>query len=57
MDKSHVSARTVERHISEMATDVSDQQTIASKDAIVFTVALDESVDINDIPRLEIIAR
>ena len=37
-----VSARTVERRISEMATNVSDQQTIALKDAIVFNVALDE---------------
>ena len=49
-----VSARTVERRISEMAdNNVSEQQT----DALITTtpvlsVAMDESVDINDIPRL-----
>lgn len=52
-----VSARTVERRISEMAVNVSEQQTVALKNAPVFSVALDESVDVNDIPRLAILAR
>ena len=51
-----VSARNVERHISEMATNVSEQQTVALNDASLFSVAFDENVDINDIPRLAIIA-
>ena len=38
-------------------TNVSEQQTVALKDASVFSVELDESVYINDIPRLAIIAR
>ena len=50
-----VSARSVERCISEMAENVNKQQTVVSKDAVVFRVALDESVDINDIPRLEVV--
>ncbi|XP_050730475.1 general transcription factor II-I repeat domain-containing protein 2-like isoform X3 [Eriocheir sinensis] len=52
-----VSARTVERRISEMAANVSEQQTVALTTTPVFSVALDESVDINDIPRLAVFAR
>ena len=52
-----VSARTVERRISEMASNVNEQQSVALNDAGVFSVVFDESVDINDIPRLAIIAR
>ena len=48
-----VSARTME----VMAADVKMQQAVALQSANTFSVALDESVDINDIPRLAIIAR
>ena len=51
-----VSARTVERRIKDIAKDVNKQQTIASKTANVFSVALDESIDINDHPRLAVVA-
>ena len=51
------SARTVERRISEMAANVGEQQTVALTTTPVFSVALDESVDINDIPRLAVFAR
>ena len=36
---------------TDMATDVTEQQTVGSKRANVFRVALDESIDINDNPR------
>nr|XP_027218346.1 protein ZBED8-like [Penaeus vannamei] len=49
-----VSATTVERRISEMAANVSEQQPAALTNATVFSVALDKSVDINDIPRLAV---
>ena len=52
-----VSARTIERHITDIAKDVNKQQTIALKTANVFSVALDESIDINDNPRLAVVAR
>ena len=52
-----VSARTVERRITEMATDLTEQQSAALKAAAIFSVALDESVDINDSPRLAVVAR
>uniref|UniRef100_H2Z3U0 DUF4371 domain-containing protein n=1 Tax=Ciona savignyi TaxID=51511 RepID=H2Z3U0_CIOSA len=52
-----VSARTVERRITDMATDITEQQSAALKAAEVFSVALDESVDINDSPRLAVVAR
>ena len=52
-----VSARTVERRISEMADNVTQQQTVALTITPVFSVALDESVDINDIPRFAVFAR
>uniref|UniRef100_A0A3B1J491 SPIN-DOC-like zinc-finger domain-containing protein n=1 Tax=Astyanax mexicanus TaxID=7994 RepID=A0A3B1J491_ASTMX len=44
------SARTVQRRIDEMAVDVRAQQTKGLTDASVFSLALDESVDVNDIP-------
>ena len=43
--------------MTDMATDVTQQQTVALNDANVFSVALDESIDINDNPRLAVIAR
>ena len=52
-----ISPRTVERRITDMATDVNEQQTIALKGANVFSVALDESIDIDDNPRLAVVAR
>lgn len=52
-----VSARTLERRISEMADNVNAQQTAALTTTPVFSVALVESVDINDIPRLAVFAR
>ncbi|XP_065148348.1 general transcription factor II-I repeat domain-containing protein 2-like [Paramisgurnus dabryanus] len=52
-----MSARTVQRRIEEMAENVNEQQTAGLKDAMVFSVALDESVDINDIPRLAVMAK
>ena len=51
------SARSVQRHIDEMAENVRAQQTAGLKDAAVFSIALDESVDVNDIPRLAVMAR
>ena len=52
-----ISPRTVQRRITDMATDVNEQQTIALKRANVFSVALDESIDINDNSRLAVVAR
>ena len=52
-----ISARSVERRIEEMAENVRAQQTGGLKEAMVFSVALDESVDVNDIPRLAVMAR
>ncbi len=40
-----------------MAENVSVQQIAGLKDAVVFSIALDESVDVNDIPRLAVMAR
>ncbi|XP_066971768.1 protein FAM200C-like [Macrobrachium rosenbergii] len=40
-----------------MADNVTQQQTVALTITPVFSVALDESVDINDIPRLAVFAR
>ena len=44
-----VSARTAERRIMEMATDVKEQPGVASNVANIFSVALDESADTNNI--------
>ena len=52
-----VSSRTIERHITNMAKDVNKQQTIALETVNVFSVAVDESIDINDNPRLAVVAR
>lgn len=52
-----MSARTVQRRIEEMAGNVSEQQTVGLKDAMVFIVALDESMDINDIPHFAVMAK
>ena len=52
-----VSARTIERRIIDIAKDVNKQQTIALKTANVFSVALNESIDISDNPRLAVVAR
>ncbi|KAJ8048209.1 hypothetical protein HOLleu_00425 [Holothuria leucospilota] len=51
------SARTVQRLIEEMAENVNSQQTAGLKNAPVFSVALDESVDVNDMPRLAVMAK
>ncbi|XP_064111510.1 protein FAM200C-like [Macrobrachium nipponense] len=52
-----VSAKTVERRISEVADNVSQQQMVALTSAPVFIVALDESVDISGIPHMAVFAR
>ena len=51
-----VSARTIERRITDIAKDVNKQQTFALKTANVFSVALNESIDINDNHRLAVVA-
>uniref|UniRef100_A0A3B4ESV8 DUF4371 domain-containing protein n=1 Tax=Pundamilia nyererei TaxID=303518 RepID=A0A3B4ESV8_9CICH len=51
------SARTVERRIQEMGDNVRAQQTAGLREAQVFGVALDESVDINDGPHLAVMVR
>lgn len=51
------SARTIERRVTEMAENVRKQQIDAIKRNIVFSISLDESVDVNDISRLAIVAR
>lgn len=47
-----VSARTVQRHIEEMVENGSEQQIAGLKkcNGTVFSIALDESMDINNIP-------
>uniref|UniRef100_UPI00358FAF2C general transcription factor II-I repeat domain-containing protein 2-like n=1 Tax=Myxine glutinosa TaxID=7769 RepID=UPI00358FAF2C len=40
-----------------MAENVSAQQIAGLKDAVVFSIALDKSMDVNDIPRLAVMAR
>ena len=52
-----VSAQTIDVHITDIAKDVNKQQTIALKTANVFSVALGESIDTNDNPRLAVVAR
>uniref|UniRef100_UPI00358FEE4E general transcription factor II-I repeat domain-containing protein 2-like n=1 Tax=Myxine glutinosa TaxID=7769 RepID=UPI00358FEE4E len=52
-----MSTRSIERRIEEMVENVSAQQIAGLKDAVVFSIALDESVDVNDIPRLAVMAR
>ncbi|XP_042216878.1 uncharacterized protein LOC121862627 [Homarus americanus] len=50
-----VAARTVERRISDMAANIREQQTFALTNATVFSIAADECVDINDIPRQTVV--
>ena len=50
-----VSPRTVKRHITNMSTDVTKQQTVALKAANVFNVALDKSLHIDNNPRLAVV--
>ena len=52
-----VSARTIERRITDIAKEVNKQQTIALKTANVFSVVLDKSIDINNNPCLAVVAR
>ena len=52
-----LSPGTVERGITDMAIDVTEQQTVALKAANIFNIALDESKDVNNNPRLAIVAR
>ena len=49
--------RTEERRVTNMSADVTEQQTVALKSANVFSVALDERIDINNNPRLAVIAK
>ena len=51
------SRRTIQRRLTEMVDDVVRQQTASLRNAEVFSVALDESVDVNDIPRLAVMIR
>ena len=51
------SPRTVERDIMNMSSDATEQQTVALKAANVFSIAPDKSIDINDNPRLAVVAR
>lgn len=51
------SAIRVQQRINEMAENVRAQQTAGLKDAAVFSIALDESVDVTDIPRLAVMTR
>ena len=46
-----ISARTVERRITDVAENVKHQQTLALEGASVFSNALYESVDINNTPQ------
>ena len=52
-----VSVRSVERRITDLAENVTTKQIIGLKQVQVFSVALDESTDLNDLSRLCIIAR
>lgn len=51
------SARTIQRCVEEMANYVRFQQTEGLNNAKIFSLALDESVDVNDIPQLAVMAR
>ena len=51
------SPRTVDRRIKDMATDVTEQQTVALKAANVFSIVLDQNIDINNNSGLEVVAR
>ena len=49
--------QTVERHITNMPIDVTEQQTVALKGANVFSIVLDESIVINDSQHLALVVR
>ena len=49
-----ISPRAVQSRITDMATDVTEQQTVASKGANVCSVVLDESISINYNPRFQL---
>jgi len=51
------SPRSIERRITDMAENITVKQTTGLQQAVVFSVALDESVDVNDVARLAIVAR
>ncbi|CAM1319473.1 Uncharacterised protein r2_g2779 [Pycnogonum litorale] len=51
------SARTIERRITEMAVNVTTKQNSGLQEAVSFSVAVDESTDVNDIARLAVFAR
>ncbi|XP_026475737.1 general transcription factor II-I repeat domain-containing protein 2-like, partial [Ctenocephalides felis] len=51
------SARTIERRITEMADNVTTKQNAGLQEAVSFSVAVDESTDVNDIARLAVFAR
>ncbi|KAJ4939392.1 hypothetical protein JOQ06_028841, partial [Pogonophryne albipinna] len=52
-----VAMRLSKQYSLELAENICAQQTAGLKEATVFSVALDESVDVNDIPRLAVMLR
>lgn len=52
-----ISAKSVQRYITEMSEKVQDQQIVGIQNSAVFFIALDESLDVNDIPHLAVMAR
>ena len=52
-----ISPRTVKRRIMKMAADVTGQLIVALKAADIFSVALDESININDNSYLAIVVK
>jgi hypothetical protein len=52
-----ISARSVERRITDLAENVTTKQISGLKQSQVFSVALDESTDLNDLSRLALVAR
>ena len=51
------SPRSIERRTTDMAENITVKQITGLQQAVVFSVALDESVDVNDVARLAIVAR
>ena len=52
-----VSARSVERRVSEMAENVNEQQMVVLKDVVMLSVVFDESVDIEDVSQFAVVVR
>jgi hypothetical protein len=52
-----VSARSIERRISDLAEHVTVRQTNGLTQSTVFSVAVDESTDVNDLSRLAVVTR